>query len=298
MGSTTPACSTLPGGIAGGIEDLWAAYKQSADPALRNRLIIHYSPFVKRVANRLWLSLPRHFDGEDLVGYGIIGLIDAIERFDPNLNVKFETYAMPRIRGAIIDELRSTDWVPRSVRTKARAFEQAHANFEALRSRKPTTAEMAEELHMTGAELQSALRKISQVGVLALDESVRRAGRSERSTLGEALADRSAGPMETFENKETNEELARALNRMPERERTVLALHYYKGMTLLQIGGILGVTESRVCQINTKALRRLRLQLADRPGRMYRFGAGSAAQVQQWAHPDPADRQSARALAS
>ena len=210
-------------------------------------------------------GMPRHFDEDDLTSYGIIGLIDAIERFEPGRNLRFETYAIPRIKGAIIDELRSIDWVPRSVRSKARAIEQAVTHLEATLRRTPTEAEVANELQMTSADFHVALRKISSAGVMALDEVLRGSDRSDRSTLGESLPDRSVGPVDTFEAKESKEALCEAVEDMPERERTVLTMYYYGGLTLTEIGAVLGVTESRVCQIHTKALRHLRSKLAERP---------------------------------
>ena len=249
-----------------GIDRLWAEYKQTGERALRDQLIVHYAPVVKYVAGRVSVGLPRHVDESDLASYGIIGLIDAIERFDPVRNVKFETYAIPRIKGAIIDELRSIDWVPRSVRAKARSVEQSYAKLEATLHRTPTDAEVAADLDMTDAEFQNVLRQISFVGVVALDEVFRGGDRSDRSTLGDNLPDTGAGPMATFEVKETKEALVHAIAQMGEREKTVLTLYYYEGLTLAEIGQVLGVTESRVCQIHTKAVLQLRARLGDRPG--------------------------------
>jgi RNA polymerase sigma factor for flagellar operon FliA len=261
VGRTTHPRSSQRNSSEGGIDALWAEYKLSAAPGVRNQLILYYSPFVKYAAGRVLAGLPRHFEEEDLAGYGIIGLIDAIERFEPLRNLKFETYAVPRIKGAIIDELRSIDWVPRSVRTKARAIEQAFSNLETTLHRTPTDAEVAADLEMTEAEFQSALRKISQVGVMALDEVSRSGDRSDRATLGDTLPDRSTGPMDILEAKESKEALLKAIGRLPERERNVLTLYYYEGLTLSEIGEILGVTESRVCQIHTKAVLQLRSRM-------------------------------------
>jgi RNA polymerase sigma factor for flagellar operon FliA len=224
-----------------------------------------YSPLVKYVAARVAVGLPQHVDGSDLVSYGIIGLIDAIDRFSPDRQVKFETYAIPRIRGAIIDELRAIDWVPRSVRAKARAVEQAYASLEATLLRTPTDAEVATELGMSEQDLQDILRQISFVGVAALDEVFMVGGdRTDRTTLGDTIPDATAGPVALFEDKESKEILAQAIMQLGERERTVLSLYYYEGLTLAEIGEILGVTESRVCQIHTKAVLQLRGRLNDR----------------------------------
>ena len=173
MGSTTGQVSTALEPTERGIDALWVEFKQTGAQTLRNQLIIYYSPFVKYVAGRVLAGLPRHFDEEDLVSYGIIGLIDAIERFEPDRNLRFETYAIPRIKGAIIDELRSIDWVPRSVRTKARAVEQAVTHLEGTLRRTPNESEVAAELEMTVGEFHKALRKISSVGMMALDEVLR-----------------------------------------------------------------------------------------------------------------------------
>jgi RNA polymerase sigma factor for flagellar operon FliA len=265
VGSMSRAVSATPEKVEQGINWLWSEFKQTGERTVRNELIEHYSPFVKYVAGRVMAGLPRHFDEDDLISYGIIGLIDAIDRFEPDRNLRFETYAIPRIKGAIIDELRSIDWVPRSVRSKARAVEQAVTQLEATLRRSPTDAEVATELQMTSAEFHAALRKISSTGMMALDEVLRGSDRSDRSTLGESLPDRSFGPVDTFEAKESKQALLSAVEDMPERERTVLTMYYYGGLTLTEIGAILGVTESRVCQIHTKALRHLRSKLEDNP---------------------------------
>ena len=246
---------------------LWADYKKSGDRRIRDQLIVLYSPLVKYVAARVAVGLPQHVDGADLVSYGIIGLIDAIDRFNPVRQVKFETYAIPRIRGAIIDELRAIDWVPRSVRAKARAVEQAYASLEGTLLRTPSDAEVAAELDMSEKELQDILRQISFVGVAALDEVFMVGGdRTDRTTLGDTIPDATAGPMAMFEDKESKEILAQAIMQLGERERTVLSLYYYEGLTLAEIGEILGVTESRVCQIHTKAVLQLRARLSTPEG--------------------------------
>ncbi len=174
--------------------ELWAEYKQTGSRQLRDRLIVLYSPLVKYVAGRVAVGLPQTIEQQDLVSYGIFGLMDAIEKFDHERAIKFETYAITRIKGAIIDELRSIDWVPRSVRAKARAIEKAYANLEAQLLRSPTDAEVAGELGVTEDELQAQFSQISFVGIVALDEVLSGGERGESTTLGDTLPDRREGP--------------------------------------------------------------------------------------------------------
>jgi RNA polymerase sigma factor for flagellar operon FliA len=246
------------------IEQLWSDYKSTADQAARDRLIVHFSPLVKYVAGRVSVGLPQNIEQADLVSYGIFGLIDAIDKFDTSRGIKFETYAIARIKGAIIDELRSIDWVPRSVRAKARAVEKAYSKLESELHRTPTDPEVAKELGMTERELHNVFNQISFVGIVALDEMLTVGGeRGESTTLGDTIADRGDGPVAAFEVEEMKQILAEAINRMPEREKIVLTLYYYEGLTLGEIGEVLGVTESRVCQIHTKSILQLRGKLAE-----------------------------------
>jgi RNA polymerase sigma factor for flagellar operon FliA len=242
------------------LERLWADYKADGAESVREALIVHYSPLVKYVAGRIAVGLPQNVEQADLVSYGMFGLIDAIDKFEPDRGFKFETYAISRIKGAVLDELRSIDWVPRSVRAKVRQIERAYAKLEARHHRAPSDEELAEELEWTVEALQAALTQISTVGVAALDEILSGSGeRGESVTLGDTIADRStAGPMGAFEVAETRQLLGQAINGLPEREKIVLTLYYYESLTLSEIGRVLGVTESRVCQIHTKAVLHLR----------------------------------------
>ncbi len=241
---------------------MWDAYKQTADAAARDRLIVHYSPLVKYVAGRVASGLPQSVDQGDLVSYGIFGLIDAIEKFNTSRGIKFETYAITRIRGAIIDELRSIDWVPRSVRAKARLVEKAYASLEHRLLRTPTDAEVADEMGIAKDDLQQIFTQISFVGLVALDE-VLAGGDGQSQTLGDTLPDKGEGPVGAFEGAEMKQILAAAINRLGEREKLVLTLYYYEGLTLSEIGEVIGVTESRVCQIHTKAVLQLRSRMKD-----------------------------------
>ena len=247
---------------------LWEEFKQNevsgAREGARERLILHYAPLVKYVASRVATGLPASVDQADLVSYGMFGLIDALEKFDPGRGNKFETYAIPRIKGAIIDELRAMDWVPRSVRFKAREIEKAYSDLESIHKRGPTEKEVAARLGVTLRELHDVINQISFVQVLQLDEILSvGSDRGEQVSLLDTLADRGTDPTTALEGEETRGLLAAAINSLSEREKIVVTLYYFEGLTLAEIGDILGVTESRVCQIHTKAVGQLRLQLVE-----------------------------------
>ena len=247
---------------ASGIPELWQEYKSTQSVDARNRLVLHYSPLVKYVAGRVSSGLPHNVEQADLVSYGMFGLIDAIDKFDPERGYKFETYAIARIRGAIIDELRSIDWVPRSVRAKARAVEKTYAKLENQLLRTPTDAEVAEAMGTSEEDLQALFAQISFFGLVALEETLSVGPeRADSVTVADTIPDPGAGPVAAFEEEETKEILVAAINRLPEREKVVLTLYYYENLTLNRIGQILGITESRVCQIHTKAVLQLRSKL-------------------------------------
>jgi RNA polymerase sigma factor for flagellar operon FliA len=247
------------------LRELWLEYKKTGDAALRERLILHYSPLVKYVAGRVGVGLPPNIEQADLVSYGIFGLIDAIDKFDLERSIKFETYAISRIRGAIIDELRAIDWIPRSVRYKAREVEKAYAKLEAELHRTPSESEVASELGIKLDELHQIFSQVSFVNVVALDELLSVGGeKGDKLSLVDTLEDTKAeDPVLAFESEETKFLLAKAINMLPEREKIVVTLYYYEGLTLAEIGQVLGVTESRICQMHTKAVLQLRGKLAD-----------------------------------
>src|SRR6266516_2890753 len=247
------------------IDRVWHEYKDGGSQAARDELIVHYSPLVKYVASRVATGLPASVEQGDLVSYGIFGLIDALEKFDPAREIKFETYAIPRIRGAIIDELRSLDWVPRSVRFKAREVEKAYSELEARLKRAPSDTEVAAHLGVSLGELHDIVTQISFVTVSALEEVVSAgADRGESISLLDTLADvGAADPTLGLEGSETRAILASAINSLSEREKIVITLYYFEGLTLAEIGDVLGVTESRVCQIHTKAVGQLRGNLQE-----------------------------------
>jgi RNA polymerase sigma factor FliA len=251
------------------IAEAWRRLKEEGDEKAREALILHYSPLVKFVAGRVGVGLPRNVEQSDLVSYGMFGLIDAIDKFELARGIKFETYAVNRIKGAILDELRALDWVPRSVRARAREIQRCLSELEHQLHRSATDEELAEHMGVSVPTLQDQLGEIAALGFVALDELVEPGERGSAS-MGDLVADpRAVDPGGSFEQQESRFVLIDAINRLAERERLVITLYYYEGLTLAEIGAVLGVTESRICQIHTKAVLSLRNRLMEpgqRPG--------------------------------
>jgi len=245
------------------LRDLWRRYKENGDPRARERLVLAYSPLVKYVAGRMSSGLPAHVEEADLISYGLLGLISAIERFEPAREIRFETFAITRIKGSIIDELRSLDWVPRSVRAKAREIERANAKLEHKLHRAPTDQEMAAELEVELEDFQESLMRISNSSVVALDElwTVSDSSGDQVSLLDTIQDESAADPAQEMDLTDMKDRLADSIARLPEREKLVVALYYYENLTLREIGEVLGVTESRVSQLHTKAVLRLKSRL-------------------------------------
>ena len=239
------------------LEDCWQRWFDRRDPVARDRIIVHYSPLVKFVAGRVGAGLPNSVDSGDLVSAGVFGLIDAVERFDPARGVKFETFAVPRIRGAVFDGLRSLDWVPRSVRSRAREVESAFQGLEGKLGRAPTDEELAAHLRISAIEFQKWLAAIASTTVGPLDRALV-AGAEPRALTGDVPD----SPAAVVEEGEVRRLVRVELRRLPEREKLVLSLYYDEGLTLSEIGTVIGVTESRVSQIHTKAVLHLRARLA------------------------------------
>jgi RNA polymerase sigma factor FliA len=242
------------------LNDLWRRYKHERDEKARERLVLTYAPLVKYVAGRMSSGLPSHVEEADLISYGLLGLISAIERFEPDREIKFETFAITRIKGSIIDELRSLDWVPRSVRAKAREIERANARLEHQLQRAPGDREIADALEISVEEFQESLARISSSSVIALDElwTVSDASGDQVSLLDTIQDPQAVDPAAEVDTTDMKDRLAGAIARLPEREKLVVALYYYENLTLREIGDVLGVTESRVSQLHTKAVLRLR----------------------------------------
>jgi RNA polymerase sigma factor for flagellar operon FliA len=243
-------------------EELWRKYKEAKDEALkeelREEIILRYAPLVKYMAGRIAISTPPTVEFEDLVHYGIIGLIDAIEKFDINQNIKFKTYATQRIRGAILDELRQIDWIPRSIRQKSKELEAAYANLEYKLGRAATDEEVASELGISVEELNKMILEVSGTTLLSLDDISPVSDDDEMSLMDTLEGPVTQTPEAITEKEEAKRLLVEAIEKLPPREREVIALYYYEELTLKEIGEVLGITESRVSQLHTKIILRLR----------------------------------------
>jgi RNA polymerase sigma factor for flagellar operon FliA len=249
-----------PDEIEAGIVALWQAFGQSRDQSLRDRLVLHYAPLVKYVAGRVGTGLPSHVEISDLIQSGIFGLVDAIEKFEPERGLKFETYAMQRIRGSILDDLRAQDWVPRSVRSRARDVERALERLEARLQRSATDLELADELELSLDELRDLYAQLQMTSVVALDDLIG----GSKGSLAETLADdRAEDPVAALVDRDNRRQLVDAVERLSDRDRIVVTLYYFENLTLAEIGKVLGVTESRVCQLHTRAVLRLRSKLTE-----------------------------------
>jgi RNA polymerase sigma factor for flagellar operon FliA len=245
-------------------EELWSLYKTTRDSAIRDAFIRQYAPLVKYVAGKVAASMPNTVEFEDLVGFGVFGLLDAIEKFDPDKNVKFKTYAVTRIRGAIFDELRSIDWVPRSVRQKTKEIEDAVVNLEAKLGRPASDQEIASSLGVSEDEFLKTMLKISSTSVLSLNDVWYSGDEADKISIGESIeSPTSMNPDATVEREEVKRVIVQAISELPEKEKKVLVLYYYEDLTLKEIGQVLDVTESRVSQLHTKAILRLRAKLTN-----------------------------------
>ena len=234
------------------LSEAWLNYKLHGDIDHRNHLILHYSTLVRAVAKKVLQGLPNSVELDDLVSYGIFGLAEAMDNYDLDRGVKFDTFAYPRIRGSMIDGLRKLDWVPRSVRAKAREIEKATTELHEALGRAPEDTELAQYLGLTVAELRA------QPAVAMLSGLDDHDGDDDRQSVSDVTFDVASNPEDLFAAMEITDLVATAVNAMPSRSKTILVLYYLQGMTLAEIGEILGVTESRVCQLQSKVLQSLR----------------------------------------
>lgn len=243
---------------------LWLHYKEEDSLEARDELIIQYAPLVKYVANRLAINLSSLVELDELISYGIEGLIDAMEKFDHKRNIKFETYAITRIRGSMIDGLRSMDWVPVSLRQKSKELERTYAALESRLGRSASDEEVAREMGISLNDLAVLLREVAATTIISLDDFLPgEEGDDNKKRIVDILQDEDAvDALEMAEFTEVKETLARAIARLPEKEKTVVYLYYYEGLTLKEIGAVLTLSESRISQLHTKAILRLRGSLS------------------------------------
>lgn len=236
------------------IFNIWEAYTKTKDLKLREELIIKYTYLVKYVAGRLYASYGNNVEFDDLVSYGIFGLIDAIDKYDLSRGVKFETYAQLRIRGAIIDQLREMDWLPRSVRQKSKELEKTYYELESTLGRPATDEEMADRLGVTVEEFQKKIQNINTYSIVSLDDLLEQ----KREVVCSAEERQEDAPENVVENTEVKEILIDTINTLPEKEKKIVALYYYEELTYKEIGKLLSISESRVSQLHTKAIIRLK----------------------------------------
>jgi len=245
-------------------EELWIQYRREKDPLIRDAFIKQYAPLVKYVAGKVAVGMPHNVEFDDLVGFGVFGLLDAIDKFDPEKNVKFKTYAVTRIRGAIFDELRSIDWVPRSVRQKTREVEEVIGALEAQYGRAATDQEIAKAMGMDEEEFLKTMQRISSTSILSLNDVWFSGDENDKVSIGDSIESPSSlNPDVIVEKEEIRRVIIDAISELPEKEKKILVLYYYEDLTLKEIGQVLEVTESRVSQLHTKAILRLRSKLTN-----------------------------------
>jgi RNA polymerase sigma factor for flagellar operon FliA len=241
------------------VQKEWIKFKEDNDPEVRQKLLEEYLPLVKNVAGRMAMGFPKSVELNDLVNTGVIGLIEALTNFDPSRGVKFETYAVPRIRGAILDELRSLDWVPRSTRAKSRVIEKTTSKLENQLGRPPSDVELAKSLKISTTELFSALDDVASTTMLSLDELIYKEEDNRQVPRVETVEDLGTeSALGDMEKEELKGYLTQAISHLSEQERLVVALYYYEELTLKEIGEVMQISESRVSQIHTKAVLKLR----------------------------------------
>ena len=244
------------------IETLWEEYRSSGSKVAKDKLLAEYAGLVKYIADRVGYSLPRSVDRQDLLSCGILGLIKAVETFDPAKDIKFETFASHKIRGAILDELRALDWVPRSVRQKAKFIQKAYSELEEKLGRTPYDDEVCVHLGVSSEEFEKILADSSPVTVFSLDETFSRDSESKEMSIADAIEDtESDNPLQKLGYDEVKKVLKEAIMTLPEKEKLVIALYHFEELTLKEIGVVLGITESRVSQIHSKVMLKLRSRL-------------------------------------
>lgn len=244
-------------------DELWRQYVKTHEIEIRDKIIKQYAPLVKYVAGKISVGLPPSVDFSDLVSFGTFGLLDAIEKFDPGKHVKFKTYAVTRIRGAIFDELRSIDWIPRSVRQKSREIDEQIQYLEVRYGRPPSDEEIAKSMNMSQEEFNQTLLRLSSTSLLSLNEMMSMGDDESLARIETVRSPNRYQPEEVAERQEIRQVIVNAINELPEKEKMILVLYYYEDLTLKEIGALLEVTESRISQLHTRAVMRLRSILSN-----------------------------------
>ena len=245
-------------------EELWLEYRRTRDPSIREAFIKQYAPLVKYVAGKVAMGMPQNVEFDDLVGFGVFGLIDAIDKYDPEKNVKFKTYAVNRIRGQIYDELRQIDWVPRSVRAKTREIETTVSSLEAHLGRSASDLEVAKAMGMNESEYLKTIHKISGTSLISLNDAWHSGDDRDGMSIVDSIESPSSqNPDVIIEKEVIRQVIITTINELPDNEKKVLILYYYEDLTLKDIGKVLEVTESRVSQLHTKAILKLRSKLTN-----------------------------------
>lgn len=244
------------------LDTLWRRFQQRGDRQARQELILHYAPLVNYVAGRLAVGLPSYVDRDDLLSYGVMGLLDAVGRFQPERGLKFETFALPRIRGSILDGLRKADWVPRRTREKVKRYEKASLKLQVKYGREPTEEELREELELSEPQFHKLMVEVGWLSLHSLEELIGIGKDGEEVCLGDLVPDEETPlPGAKLLKEEESMLLGKAIDELPQREAYVISLYYYNGLTVKEISQVLGVSEPRVSQIHGKALLRLRRSL-------------------------------------
>lgn len=248
------------------LDNLWKEYKENGSKVAKDKLLVEYSSLVKYIADRIGYTLPASVDKNDLISSGIMGLIKAVETFDPDREIKFETFASHKIRGAILDELRALDWVPRSVRQKSRQLQKAYADLEEELGRSPYDDEVCAHLDLTPKEYDKMLNDVAPATIVSLEESLpSRSSDSKELTLIDTIEDPgSENPLSILGYAEVKRILKESIQSLPEKEKLVVALYHFEELTLKEIGVVLNISESRVSQIHSKTILRLRSKLLQR----------------------------------
>lgn len=241
------------------MDEVWQTFKKTKNPKIRNFLIEKYTPLVKYISERLLMTLPKSIELNDLVSWGIFGLMDAIDGFEPDRGIKFKTYCSTRIRGSILDELRSQDWVPRLVRLKAHQVTKAQRSLEKVFGREPTDFEMAKQMEISIEEYDNILKESSPKVIYSLSEKWDDNSDDDASEKINMIEDKnSSDPVEFLNQKDILMAVTRSLS---QKEKLIIIMYYYEGLTMKEIGGILNLTESRVCQIHSNIMSKLKVQL-------------------------------------